>query len=343
MRMFESVTVWACVATAAASSAAAKTPLGHVEQRGTGPTPMVLIAGVACDWTVWEAFMDRNKDAYTMYAVTLPGMAGTTAPPKPETEGGTPWFDASIAALNALINDKGLSKPVVVGHSLGGHLALRLALDHPESVGRVIMLDALPSFPVGGGSIVGDQRIAIIDGILTPNLRQQDSSQWQDSFAREAMSMVSSGDRSDEIREMLRKTGGDVTLQYFIEGLRSDQAPRLGSLQVPTLMIAAMNDKLPAGMNQDQARAFWAGIDEQSDKVQVVIFENTRHFVMDDRSAATDAAVRAFIEGEKVAGVGADAGPPDGVTAPPKAGERPADKAPAPAPTPIPTPAPESN
>ncbi|MBL0921365.1 MAG: alpha/beta hydrolase [Phycisphaerales bacterium] len=333
MPLFDRSTVWACLAGAAlAAGAVAKTPLGHVEKRGGGPTPVILISGVACDWTVWEAFMERNKDAFTMYAVTLPGMAGTQPPPKPEQEGGTPWFDASIAALSALINDKGLVKPVVVGHSLGGHLALRLALDHPEQVGRVVMLDSMPSFPVGGGSIVGEQRSAIIDGVLTPQIRQQDASQWQESFAREAMSMVSAADRSDQIREMLRTTDGAVTVQYFIEGLRSDQAPRLGSLRVPTLIIAAMNDRLPAGMNADQARAYWAGIDGLSEHLDVVIFENTRHFVMDDRSAATDAAIRAVVKGEKAAGVGVDAGPPDGVVAPPKAGERPADKAPATAP-----------
>ena len=96
MFSIERLTMWSItLALGAASAASAGTPLGHVEQRGAGPTPVVLISGLACDWTVWEDFMDRNTERFTMYAVTLPGMAGTDAPPKPEAEGGTPWLDAT--------------------------------------------------------------------------------------------------------------------------------------------------------------------------------------------------------------------------------------------------------
>ncbi len=329
MLLAERCTLWTLTAALAASTAHAGVPLGHIETRGTGPTPVVLIAGLACDWTVWDAFMSRNGDQFTMYAVTLPGMAGTQAPPKPATEGGTPWMDSTIESLTALIDEKQMKEPVIVGHSLGGHMALRLALDHPDKVGRVVMVDALPSFPVGGGSVVGEQRQAIIDGILTPNLRNQDTKQWTDSFAREGIMMVANADRGEQIRDMLKTTDGEVTVQYFIEGLRSDLAPRLGELKVPTLAIVAMNERLPAGMTPLQARAFWEETDAKSDQLEVVVFENTLHFVMDDRSAAFDAAVAAFSKGEPVQGVGPDAGPPDGVKALPKAGERPADRAPA--------------
>ncbi|HWQ33597.1 MAG TPA: hypothetical protein VNQ79_12150 [Blastocatellia bacterium] len=49
--------------------------LGHVEKRGRGPVPMILISDVRTDWTIWQSFMERNAERYTMYAVTLPGAA----------------------------------------------------------------------------------------------------------------------------------------------------------------------------------------------------------------------------------------------------------------------------
>src|SRR5688500_2392184 len=46
-------------------------PVPHVEVRGKGPIQMVLIPGLLSDWTVFESFMERNGERYTMYAVTL--------------------------------------------------------------------------------------------------------------------------------------------------------------------------------------------------------------------------------------------------------------------------------
>src|SRR5262245_47521140 len=66
---------------AAAPSTGAVTPLGHVEVRGTGPVPVVLIPNLVMDWTIFESFMQRNSEKFTMYAVTLPGFAGSAPPP----------------------------------------------------------------------------------------------------------------------------------------------------------------------------------------------------------------------------------------------------------------------
>src|SRR5262249_3432161 len=68
---------------------------GHVEKLGRGPIPMILLADVGEDWTLYKSFMERNAGRYTMYAVTLPGSGGTPPPPKPEfyAPGATPWWD----------------------------------------------------------------------------------------------------------------------------------------------------------------------------------------------------------------------------------------------------------
>ena len=80
----------AFVLSSVAPGAIAAPELAHVEVRGTGDTALVLIPGLVCGWEVWESFMDRNGDRYTMYAVTLPGMNGSEPLPLPESVEGTP-------------------------------------------------------------------------------------------------------------------------------------------------------------------------------------------------------------------------------------------------------------
>lgn len=84
------------------------TPLGQpgpVEKRGRGPVPLILIADLRTDWTVFQSFMERNAERYTLYAVTLPGYGGTPAPPRPATLDltTTPWWDGAKQGVLGLI------------------------------------------------------------------------------------------------------------------------------------------------------------------------------------------------------------------------------------------------
>src|SRR5262249_21337993 len=120
-----------------AAGPVAFTPIAHVEKRGSGPINMVLIPGMSCDWTVFDKFMDRNSVRYTMWAVTLPGFGGTPAPPTPAENQVGAWLDNADAAVWKVIQDQKIAKPVIVGHSLGGFLALRLGTEHAKDLRAV--------------------------------------------------------------------------------------------------------------------------------------------------------------------------------------------------------------
>src|SRR4051794_4581202 len=114
---------------------------------------MVLIPGLVSDWSVFESFMTRNADKYTMYAVTLPGFGKSQAPPQPaegESYTAGAWMANAERAILQMIDEKKLDKPVVVGQALGGHLAMRIAVLHPEKVKSVIVLNSMPAYPIGG-------------------------------------------------------------------------------------------------------------------------------------------------------------------------------------------------
>ena len=58
-----------------------------------------------------------------------------------------PYIDQADTAVMQLITQERLTKPIVIGHSVGGHLALRLAEEHSDLLGGVILVDATPYFP----------------------------------------------------------------------------------------------------------------------------------------------------------------------------------------------------
>src|SRR3972149_2621740 len=101
---------------------------------------MILIPGAAFVGSIWKDFMERNRDAYTMYAITPTGYEGTSPPPIPTGDNYAEqvWTDALVGAIVKLIDKEHLNRPIVVGHHmLGDYYALRLAISHPGKVGGV--------------------------------------------------------------------------------------------------------------------------------------------------------------------------------------------------------------
>lgn len=80
--------------------------------------PMILIPGIACSGDVWKSTVVQYQDRYECHVITLAGFAGV--PPEQSD-----WFlDQVKNDLIFYIKEKHLQKPVIVGHALGGFVAV---------------------------------------------------------------------------------------------------------------------------------------------------------------------------------------------------------------------------
>ncbi|PIX59288.1 MAG: alpha/beta hydrolase, partial [Lysobacterales bacterium CG_4_10_14_3_um_filter_64_11] len=79
------------------------------------------------------------------HLLQLPGFAGLAA--EPSAIQGDAWLDTMRDRVLAYVKERGLASPVVIGHSLGGVLALKMALQSPHTFSRMIIVDSLPFFP----------------------------------------------------------------------------------------------------------------------------------------------------------------------------------------------------
>lgn len=119
------------------------------EDRGPSAAPAVLFIhgfmGSRRDWAAVTATLSRKRRCI---AVDLPGHGATADPgndPRSATEGCTEslWTpEGCVAALAGLLAATGGGS--VVGYSLGGRLALQLAVEHPGLVSRTVIISASP-------------------------------------------------------------------------------------------------------------------------------------------------------------------------------------------------------
>lgn len=109
----------------------------EVKISGNGSKSIIFIPGFACSGEVWDDTRIQYEDNYKCYALTMAGFAG--AAPKSDIT-----FANWEKGIASYIQENKIEKPVIIGHSMGGVLALALASDYPELVSKIVVVDALP-------------------------------------------------------------------------------------------------------------------------------------------------------------------------------------------------------
>ena len=128
----------------------------HYVDYGSGP-PVVLVHGVGGCWQWWLENLPELGLSSRVIAVDLPGFGDSEPLPSPGE------MSSHVETLAALLDQLELDRVVLVGHSLGGLIAMMFAIQHPNR------LDGLVSV-CGGGIVIGRRRLdAIVKGFLLFN------------------------------------------------------------------------------------------------------------------------------------------------------------------------------
>ena len=113
--------------------------LHYVDWGEAGNPPMVLLHGFSAQARYWDGFAVHMRDAYHVYALDQRGHGDSDW----SSEYGPTTMPADLAAL---VDQLGLERFTLIGHSMGGGVAFRYTADHPDRVERLIIEDAaLPS------------------------------------------------------------------------------------------------------------------------------------------------------------------------------------------------------
>lgn len=111
---------------------------------GTGP-PVVLLHGGPGLSEYTESLLPELTDAYTVIRFQQRGL-------EPSTTEGPFDVETHLADTIAVLDQLGLDRPLIAGHSWGGHLAMHLMAAYPDRVAAALVLDPLGAVGDGGES-----------------------------------------------------------------------------------------------------------------------------------------------------------------------------------------------
>jgi pimeloyl-ACP methyl ester carboxylesterase len=252
---------------------------------GGGP-PVLLVHGWLSSSRVWEQLAARLAQRFTVYTLDLSGFGESD---KPLSGYGV---RNGSRLLYAFCANFGLTRANVVAHDLGGDMAVKLAADHPDVVGRLVLVATpaddeqidlptllwLTTLPVLGPIFYALGRLA------RPVRRL-----WMRPF------VVDPGDLTEEVIEdagrstpsAVGKTLG-VARQEISRGRLARQA-RI--IKIPLFLVAGEQDQIV----DPQAVSVWA---RSVDKAEICLLEECGHFPMLERTAAFNAQILAFLTGD---------------------------------------------
>lgn len=269
-----------------------------VQQFGDHGEALILIPGLGSGAWVWQDTINHFSDDHVVYALTLAGFNGV---PAPEQDHGL--MALAVSSLQKLIREHHLEKPVLIGHSLGGTLAIQFATEHSDLIAGVIAVDGMPVFP-GGEKLSTEQREA-----RAKMMQAQMGSASQQQFAAQQLRyMQMMGVLDPELAvatgALQAKSDPAAVAAYMAEDLALDLRPKLDNIEVPVLEISPYNEpdfKRAAASGQmpmfseaqktDYYRSLLDGVAE----LEVVSISPARHFVMLDRPQEFLAALDKFL------------------------------------------------
>jgi len=107
----------------------------NFKKTGKGEKTLVFLHGWSKDLSSWDEVVDQLKDEYTCYALDLPGF-GKSPLSRPY---GLEDYAEDIKGF--LVREK-VSRAILVGHSYGGRVAIKLASGKPEFLDKLILVDS---------------------------------------------------------------------------------------------------------------------------------------------------------------------------------------------------------
>lgn len=261
-----------------------------VERHGQRGRPVILIPGLGSGPWAWQDAVREYSGQYTLYVVTLPGFDG-----RPAVAGA--GFEAARNALQQLITSRKLDKPVLIGHSMGGALALAVASRSPDLVGGVVAVDGLPVFP-GTEGMTGEQRLAMAQGAKARMAGM--AAPMFASGQQQYMRTVGTVDmaRADELAKLSSRSDPAAVSDYMAETLALDIRPGLGAIKAPVLVLAPYfeADVGASGITAQAKAGYYRSLMTGTPKLEVVAVDGARHFVMFDQPRQVNEAIGRFLK-----------------------------------------------
>jgi pimeloyl-ACP methyl ester carboxylesterase len=274
-----------------AAASAPATQMAHLSVVAIGKgAPIILIPGLSSPRAVWDGVVPELARAHRVYVVQVNGFGGDAAGANLSPG----ILDGVVDDLHGLIAKEKIAGAAVVGHSMGGLVALMLAKAHPDDAGRLMIVDSLPFI----GALFSP---AATVGMVEPRARAMRDAQVasygqpaSDALAQATADRLAAKPESRAlVAAWVKAADPRVSGQAMYEDMTTDLRPAMKTIVAPITLVYPWS---ASGPTKSQADALYRAAYADAPHVTFVAVGDSAHFVMLDQPALFRQALDAFLD-----------------------------------------------
>ena len=258
-----------------------------VVTRGSGPD-IILVPGMNSHRDVWDGVADSLEGRYRLHLVQVSGFAGLA----PGANADGPVSAPVAEEIGRYITETGLTRPALVGHSMGGTIVMMVAVRHPDLVGHLMVVDMPPALGVmfGGPGATAETVRRMADSMRAGILAAPPGAGMFEQ-------MVPTMTKMDSMKPMLlegaRGSHLATTANAFHELVITDLRPELARITAPTTVLYVLppNSPIPLTQYDSAMRAAYA----TAPSAQLIKIDDSYHFIQFDQPGRLIAELEALM------------------------------------------------
>jgi pimeloyl-ACP methyl ester carboxylesterase len=259
-----------------------------VAVRGHGPD-VIFIPGLASSSAVWDGAAGNLENHFRLHIVQIAGFAGQSS--RANAQGSI--LQPTMDAIDAYIKTNQLKSPKVIGHSLGGLLGAMLAIQHPEDVSGLMIVDALPFY----GAVFGAEDPAAITtraSIMRDNLIAQTQGDYAKSETAFMRVLVKSPEGCKQATQWAIASDKSVVARAMYEDMITDIRPQLEKIKAPVTVLHAWDSS--TRISREASDELYEQNYSALLNKKIVRIDDSFHFIMLDQPEKFAAEVDQFLK-----------------------------------------------
>lgn len=257
---------------------------------GQGPD-VILIPGLSSSARIWDGVVAHLRPNHRVHVLQLGGFAG--APVGGNASG--PVSAPVAEDIARYIEAEHLKAPAVIGHSMGGTIAMMLAARHPADVGRAMVIDMPPYLGVffAGPGVTPESAKALGAQVRQGMMSGTDAERAKRITETIATMVKTESARAAPIHDS-EVSDRDVSARAMEELIVTDLRPELKNITAPLTEVHVWTPQFP--MTADQLTAGYQALLKDAKDARVVRIDDSYHFIMIDQPERLNAEIDAFLK-----------------------------------------------